>query len=253
LGDEGGGLGWVRVERAQRCLVLRPLISSSGNGHSLPEEQPPSPGSPPDPLAAGFTSAASPGGPLSHTHSDLEATLAAIGIQDPKRTALARHPIDPLHVRAWYLWATDSARRGLANPIGAVIRQLERGEPPPAAFLRRIAPPQPLPQIQEPEPPDPDLATARELWTLALDQLSLSMAPATFDQWLRGSRVHEAAPGHLTVRVRSPRALDWLQQRLMSLIRRTVEGCAGHPVEVTFIAEPAPSVGPLAHDGARSA
>ncbi len=62
------------------------------------------------------------------------------------------------------------------------------------------------------------------------------MTRATFDTWLRGSEVVGFENGTLTVYVRHGYAVDWLQNRLMSIIKRTLQRHAGSEVNVMFTA-----------------
>ena len=61
------------------------------------------------------------------------------------------------------------------------------------------------------------------------------MTRATFDTWLRGSKVVEAGDGCLTVAVRHAHAVDWLQNRLLSVIERTVARHTDGRVKITFV------------------
>jgi chromosomal replication initiator protein len=62
------------------------------------------------------------------------------------------------------------------------------------------------------------------------------MTRATFDTWLRGSGVIAFEDDTFTVYVRHGYAVDWLQNRLMPIIRRTLQRHAGSQVDVTFTA-----------------
>ena len=81
---------------------------------------------------------------------------------------------------------------------------------------------------------------ARELdaaatWDRALDELALQMTRATFDTWLRGSWVIEAAalgdggPVQWVIGVRHQYAVDWLNKRLDGVIVRTLQRVSGRP------------------------
>ena len=80
-----------------------------------------------------------------------------------------------------------------------------------------------------------------QLWLATLDQLRGQMTAATFDTWLRGTRIVDAADGGpsggdtWTVGVLNAYALDWLNQRLMPVITRTAELVAGCPVTIRFV------------------
>jgi chromosomal replication initiator protein len=78
------------------------------------------------------------------------------------------------------------------------------------------------------------LDSGQRLWQAALGELQLQMTRATFDTWLRGSRVISCEGDHLTVYVRHAYAVDWLQNRLRPVIQRTLRRHAGPSVDVTF-------------------
>ncbi len=81
-----------------------------------------------------------------------------------------------------------------------------------------------------------DLSEARRIWTGSLEELKLQMTRATFDTWLRGSQVLEADDGRLTIAVQHVHAVDWLQNRLLPVIERTVARHADEEVRITFVA-----------------
>ena len=157
-------------------------------------------------------------------------------------------------MQAWQLWAKHPHRRSLTNPVGNIILKLESGERPPGEFLRAAEEEIRLRQwIQEQEQADKgeDLeeqdqlepearasvsVEARRIWTRSLEELKLQMTRATFDTWLRGSEVVEADDGCLTVAVRHAHAVDWLQNRLLPVIERTVARHADGEVKITFVA-----------------
>jgi chromosomal replication initiator protein len=67
-----------------------------------------------------------------------------------------------------------------------------------------------------------------------LGELQLQMTRATFDTWLRGSQVIACEGDALTVHVRHAYAVDWLQNRLLPVIQRTLARHAGPAVQVVF-------------------
>jgi len=62
------------------------------------------------------------------------------------------------------------------------------------------------------------------------------MTRATFDTWLRGSEVIEFKDGLFTVYVRHAYAVDWLQNRLLAVVKRTLQRHAGPGAEIQFTA-----------------
>ena len=81
---------------------------------------------------------------------------------------------------------------------------------------------------------DWSLASVQKLWQAALGELQLQMTRATFDTWLRGSRVVAYENGTLTLYVRHAYAVDWLQNRLLATIKRVLQRLAGRDMEVAF-------------------
>ena len=174
-------------------------------------------------------------------------------MEEPKRSQLARREIDPLWVRAWHLWVRHPYRQSLSNPVGNIIRKLESRQQPPAEFLRAAKEQagwresmKEQDQHEESQSdgdvpfesePDRVLVEARELWAQCLADLQLQMTRDLFATWLRGSQVVEADDSHLTVVVRHASTVDWLENRLQSLIQRTVARYAGRDLKVDFIAE----------------
>jgi chromosomal replication initiator protein len=80
------------------------------------------------------------------------------------------------------------------------------------------------------------LAEAQQQWQAVLGELQLQMTRATFDTWLLGSRVVSCENGTYTIFVHHAYAVDWLQNRLLSIIQRTLRRRAGPNVEVAFTA-----------------
>jgi len=232
---------WIRVEQVGRRIIIRPIIARNA-----------------EPAKGQATSMVHPAKEPTPNEALLQA-LADIGVENPKRDQLSGLDIDPLWVQAWQLWAKHPHRRTLTNPVGNIILKLESGERPPGEFLRATEQEIRLRQwLQQQEEAgrrevlddhdqlesdaslqdleEDDLSEARRLWTRSLEELKLQMTRATFDTWLRGSRVIEAGDGHLTIAVRHAHAVDWLQHRLLPVIERTVARHADGTIDITFVA-----------------
>ena len=80
------------------------------------------------------------------------------------------------------------------------------------------------------------LPEAQKQWQAVLGELQLQMTRATFDTWLRGSRVISCESGTYTVFVHHAYAVDWLQNRLLPVILRTLRRRAGPDVKLVFTA-----------------
>jgi hypothetical protein len=225
---------WIRVDQADRRIIIRPIVNRGV-----------------EPVAREAKNMTKPTDDPTPNEVLLQA-LAGIGVENPKRSQLARLDIDPLWVHAWRLWARHPHRQSLTNPIGNIILKLESREQPPGEFLREAEEQLRLrewmreqeenkaedPDEDDPPEPEPDSvpAEAHRLWASCLGELQLQMTRATFDTWLRGSRVVEAGDGCLTIAVRDAYAVDWLQNRLLPVIRRTVARHAGGDIRITFVA-----------------
>ena len=77
------------------------------------------------------------------------------------------------------------------------------------------------------------------LWEQALGELRLQMTRATFDQWLKSSRVleferPEGDVARIVIGVNSPYATEWLEHRLKPVIQRTVSRLLGQEAELAF-------------------
>ena len=68
-------------------------------------------------------------------------------------------------------------------------------------------------------------------WEGALDELRLQMTQATFNTWLQGSLLLSTDGGRATIAVRHTYAVDWLQNRLSPIIKRTLDRRLAQPVE----------------------
>ena len=76
---------------------------------------------------------------------------------------------------------------------------------------------------------------AHEIWQAALGELQLQMTKATFDTWLRDTTLVSYEDGTFVIGVHSGYAKDWLENRLLGIIKRTLIGLVGHAVEVKFV------------------
>jgi chromosomal replication initiator protein len=83
---------------------------------------------------------------------------------------------------------------------------------------------------------DRALEVAQRQWQAALGELQLQMTRATYDTWLRGSRVIDCQGDTFVIYVQHAYAVDWLQNRLLRVVERTLRRHAGPEVEVTFTA-----------------
>ncbi|MGD9030067.1 MAG: chromosomal replication initiator protein DnaA, partial [Anaerolineae bacterium] len=76
---------------------------------------------------------------------------------------------------------------------------------------------------------------AAKIWSAALGELQLQMTQATFETWLRDSKLLRYEEGTFVVAVKSGYAKDWLEHRLLTIVKRTLARLAGRTVDVTFV------------------
>ncbi|MHB0875526.1 MAG: chromosomal replication initiator protein DnaA [Anaerolineae bacterium] len=76
---------------------------------------------------------------------------------------------------------------------------------------------------------------AEQLWQTAQGELQIQMTRATYDTWLRNTEAVSLEEGVLTVAVRNPFVKDWLENRLIGTVQRTVTSILGQEVEIRFV------------------
>lgn len=77
-----------------------------------------------------------------------------------------------------------------------------------------------------------------EVWQATLGELQLKMTKATFDTWLRGTTFLGYEDGTFVIGVPTAFAKDWLENRLIGLIKRTASSIMGRTVEIHFVVQP---------------
>jgi len=76
---------------------------------------------------------------------------------------------------------------------------------------------------------------SEQLWQAALGQLQMEMPRAAFDTWVRDAELLTFEDGAFVIGVRNAYARDWLEDRLLSTIKRVLTGILGRTVEVRFV------------------
>lgn len=74
-----------------------------------------------------------------------------------------------------------------------------------------------------------------ETWNKAKEHLAGQMTRATFDTWLANTWVESVDGAEWVIGVQNAYALDWLQNRLATVISRALAHVAGGPVAVRFV------------------
>ena len=73
---------------------------------------------------------------------------------------------------------------------------------------------------------------AEQAWKSVLGQLQMEMPRASYDTWVRDTRILTYEEGLMTVAVRNAYARDWLENRLLSTVVRLLAGMMNRVVEV---------------------
>jgi hypothetical protein len=76
---------------------------------------------------------------------------------------------------------------------------------------------------------------ASRIWQAALGELQLELTRATFETWLRNSRLVACEDGVFVIGVANTYARDWLESRLRGVVERALERVAGEPLRVRFV------------------
>ena len=81
---------------------------------------------------------------------------------------------------------------------------------------------------------------ANQIWQAALGELQLQMTRPTFDTWLKNTRAISYEDGTLIIGVHNAYAKDWLENRLVGIVKRTLAGIVDRTVEVKFAVDAKP-------------
>ena len=159
-----------------------------------------------------------------------------------ERIGDAERDLDLWHelLEAWKL-----SSRNQTN-YGWILDCFDRGEIPGRKERRRATGERDYTQYANTDLPpreEPERTEAEKLWDSALHELELQMTRATFDAWLRGTRatgIKNGADGELVpvleVEVKNTYAVEWLENRLYTLIERTLKRLTDTVGRVEFIA-----------------
>lgn len=109
---------WLKVDRQDRRLILQPLIRIL-DGQPSPEPS----------KQAGYEF------PMTDDKQALREALQEAGIVGRAFREMIQSDVDPLAVRAWYLWTWAKEQEWMDNPAGYIITRLREGDAPPEEFL----------------------------------------------------------------------------------------------------------------------
>jgi chromosomal replication initiator protein len=78
------------------------------------------------------------------------------------------------------------------------------------------------------------------VWDAAKGELQLQMTKATYDTWISNTFPIAYEDGTFIVGVHNTYAKEWLENRLLTIIKRTLIGLTNSTVEVKFVVKPKP-------------
>ncbi|MBC7261269.1 MAG: chromosomal replication initiator protein DnaA [Chloroflexi bacterium] len=79
---------------------------------------------------------------------------------------------------------------------------------------------------------------AEQVWQAVLGELQLQLTKSTFDTWVKNTHVLSYEDGTFVIGVHNAYAKDWLENRLLTTIKRTLIGIVGQTVEIKFVVHP---------------
>jgi hypothetical protein len=83
---------------------------------------------------------------------------------------------------------------------------------------------------------DFDLDKAQVVWKATMGEIQLQMTRATFNSWLSNARLKSYDDGVFVVEVLNDYAKDWLENRLVEVLERTLNSICGGGATVEFVA-----------------
>ncbi|MBU0494510.1 MAG: chromosomal replication initiator protein DnaA [Chloroflexi bacterium] len=83
--------------------------------------------------------------------------------------------------------------------------------------------------------------TPKEIWQAVLGQLQLQVTPADYDTWIRDTQVISSEDGLFVVGTPNVFAREWLENRLHTLIKKTLTGLVGRTTQVRFVVQTTPA------------
>ena len=79
---------------------------------------------------------------------------------------------------------------------------------------------------------------SEQAWQAALGELQLQLTKATFDTWVKNTQVIGYEDRTFPIRVHNAYAKDWLENRLLTTIKRTLIGVVGYTIDIKFVVRP---------------
>jgi len=80
----------------------------------------------------------------------------------------------------------------------------------------------------------------KQIWQAALGELQLQMSRPNYETWFKDTTLVGLEGDTCVIAVPNPFTMEWLETRCVPLIRKTLMGILGRPVEVRFVLKGAP-------------
>ena len=78
---------------------------------------------------------------------------------------------------------------------------------------------------------------ALQAWTATLGQLQMEMPKASYDTWVKNSKLVSCEDNRFVIGVQNTYARDWLENRLTTTARRLLSVIMDCPQEISFIVQ----------------
>ncbi|MER3407767.1 MAG: hypothetical protein C4292_03040 [Nitrososphaera sp.] len=79
---------------------------------------------------------------------------------------------------------------------------------------------------------------AHQVWKAVLGELQMQMPRATFDTWVKNTSVVSYEDGAFVIGVPNTYAVEWLENRLLGTIKRSVTTIMRRSVNLRFVVKP---------------
>ncbi len=79
------------------------------------------------------------------------------------------------------------------------------------------------------------MRTPQEIWDTALGELQLQVNKPNYNTWLKDTKGIECRSDVFVIGAPNAFVAEWLENRLLSLIKKTLSGIIGSAVEVQFL------------------
>src|SRR5512143_1017664 len=96
-----------------------------------------------------------------------------------------------------------------------------------------------------------DTSRVRQIWQATLGELQLQITRANFNTWLKNTEVVSYEDNFFVIGAPSTFAVEWLENRLHSLVKKTLTGVVGQTVDVRFVVRQPPPKEALARPAGR--